>query len=89
MSALLPLSAAQQLQEGIGEYLSTTFALADTLTQNALTAFVGNRSTGMFQGPFVRTRMPFEPAAAGASELLDWLPTTFPFRPYVHQAAAF
>lgn len=89
MSALLPLAAAQQLQEGIGEYLSTTFALADTLTQNALTAFVGNPSTGMFQGPFVRTRMPFEPAAEGASEVLNWAPTTFPFRPYVHQAAAF
>jgi ATP-dependent helicase YprA (DUF1998 family) len=43
----------------------------------------------MFQGPFVRSRMPFEPAADGASDVLDWTPTTFPFRPYVHQAAAF
>ncbi|MBB1011629.1 ATP-dependent helicase YprA (DUF1998 family) [Dietzia kunjamensis] len=89
MSALLPLNAARQLQSGISEYLSTTFALADIRTQDALSEFVGNSARGMFQGPFVRTRMPFAPAADGASDVLDWTPTSFPFRPYVHQAAAF
>ncbi|MEB8324545.1 DEAD/DEAH box helicase [Dietzia kunjamensis] len=89
MSALLPLQAARELQGGISEYLSTTFALADARAQKSLTDFVGDRSSGMFQGPFVRTRMPFAPAAKDESSALDWTPSSFPFVPYVHQAQAF
>ncbi|TCW20609.1 DEAD/DEAH box helicase [Dietzia cinnamea] len=89
MSALLPLQAAEQLKDGIGEFLSTTFALSDKATLSALTDFVSSASTGMFHGPYVRTRMPFTPAADGAIDNLDWTPTNFPFRPYVHQAQVF
>ncbi len=89
MSALLPLQAAEELKGGISEFLSTTFALSDKSTLSALTDFVGNPRTGMFHGPYVRTRMPFRPAEDGAADVLDWAPTTFPFRPYVHQAQAF
>lgn len=89
MSALLPLQAAEQLKDGISEYLSTTFALSDGAALSALTEFVSSPGTGMFHGPYVRTRLPFTPAADGTSEVLDWTPTTFPFRPYVHQAQAF
>ncbi|KAA0919253.1 DEAD/DEAH box helicase [Dietzia sp. ANT_WB102] len=89
MSALLPIQAAGELREGIAEFLSTTFALSDNRTRSALTDFVRDPANGMFRGPFVRTRMPFEPAADSASGALEWTPSTFPFRPYVHQAQAF
>lgn len=89
MSALLPLQSAQALRDGISEYLSTTFALADPRAQKSLTDFVGDPATGMFQGPYVRTRMPFAPAVEGAADALDWTPSSFPFVPYVHQAQAF
>ncbi|GAA1726987.1 ATP-dependent helicase YprA, contains C-terminal metal-binding DUF1998 domain [Dietzia kunjamensis subsp. schimae] len=89
MSALLPLQAAEQLKDGISEFLSTTFALADKSTLSALSDFVGSPGTGMFHGPYVRTRMPFRPADDGAANVLDWTPSTFPFHPYVHQAQAF
>ncbi|MGX1857649.1 DEAD/DEAH box helicase [Dietzia sp. NPDC055340] len=89
MSALLPLQAARELQGGISEYLSTTFALADPRAQKSLTDFVGDRDSGMFQGPFVRTRMPFAPASPDEASALNWTPSSFPFVPYVHQAQAF
>ena len=87
MSALMPVDVANQLRSSIAEYLSTTFALADRRTQEALTKFVSAPATGMFHGPYVRTRMPFAPSAHDTSDVLDWLPEWF--TPYGHQARAF
>jgi ATP-dependent helicase YprA (DUF1998 family)/rubrerythrin len=87
VSALLPIQTAGQLREGIGEYLSTTFALSDNRTGNALARFISDEASGMFRGPYVRTRMPFAPAATGAGDVLEWTPENF--TAYGHQAAAF
>ncbi|WP_037801852.1 DEAD/DEAH box helicase [Streptomyces sp. NRRL F-5135] len=82
-----PTLAAQALRETTVEYLTTTFALAEPDTQDALTDFLTDSEDGLFRGPYLRVRRPFRPAADGWQRHLDW------FRegwwPYAHQAAAF
>ncbi|RKQ90891.1 ATP-dependent helicase YprA (DUF1998 family) [Solirubrobacter pauli] len=86
MSELLPGVQAPAIREGLLDYLSTTFALADEDARAALIDFLSSRENGIFKGPYLRVRLPFQPAAPGWRDALDWYegPT-----PYGHQAAAF
>ena len=86
MSTLIPVHASQHILDGITEYLSTTFSLANPETSAALKKFLGDPDQGMFHGPYVRTRLPYA-RATGWENLLAWLPSWF--RPYHHQAEAF
>src|SRR5699024_917557 len=85
MSQLLPTAQARRARESLTEYLRTTFALADTEVQTALDQFLSDPVTGIFKGPFVRTRTPFkpQPRAGGALEIV---PVTF--EPSGYQALA-
>lgn len=83
-----PTLQARELKESLLQYLSTTYALSDEGARAALHEFLGNETTGMFRGPFLRVRTPFTPATPGWEELLDWRPEAR-WTPYVHQAAAF
>src|SRR5699024_2232454 len=69
MSQLLPTAQARRARESLTEYLRTTFALADTEVQTALDQFLSDPVTGIFKGPFVRTRTPFKPQPGGADAL--------------------
>jgi replicative superfamily II helicase len=82
-----PTLEARGLKASLLQYLSTTYALTDEGVRLALEEFLGNETSGMFRGPFLRIRTPFRPAAGGWSEYLDWVPDGF--EPYVHQAQAF
>ncbi|WP_328951485.1 DEAD/DEAH box helicase [Streptomyces sp. NBC_00184] len=82
-----PTLAAQQLRDTTVEYLTTTFALAEPDTQDALTEFLTDPADGIFRGPYLRIRRPFRPAADGWRQHLDWYETGF--TPYAHQAEAF
>ncbi len=62
MSELLPTRQAATLQTALLDYLTTTFALADTDVRGALTAFLEHQRDGIFKGPYVRTRLPFASA---------------------------
>lgn len=86
---LVPSIQAADLHKGLSDYLTTTFALTEPDTRAALTTFLNDEAPdkGIFKGPFVRTRLPFEPATTGWETTLDWLPAGF--IPYGHQAAAF
>jgi ATP-dependent helicase YprA (DUF1998 family) len=86
MTELLPTVQAARLRESLLDYLSTTFALADDDARAALTEFLGHPHHGLLKGPFVRLRLPFEPAADGWRESLDWHAGP---PPYGHQAQAF
>lgn len=87
MPELLPTFQADDLRQGLSDYLTTTFALTDNEARGAIQQFLSNPDTGLFKGPYVRLRLPFKPAADGWRETLDWrLPR---FEPYGHQAAAF
>lgn len=86
MAELIPTLQAQSIQDGLLDYLTTTFALADDDARLALLDFLGDHNSGLFKGPFLRLRLPFRPAATSAATALGWNPD---FVPYGHQAAAF
>ncbi len=54
-----PTLAAQALRDTTVEYLTTTFALAEPDTQEALTDFLTDPADGLFRGPYHRIRRPF------------------------------
>ncbi len=87
MSELVPTRQASTLQTAILDYLTTTFALADSDAASGLEALLRHGTDGIFKGPFVRTRLPFERAVEGWRDALDVLPPGF--EPYGHQAEAF
>ncbi|OYN99960.1 heavy metal resistance protein CzcA [Enemella evansiae] len=87
MSELLPTLQARSIQQALIDYLATTFALADVDAQDALAQFLTDPDTGIFKGPWVRIRVPFQPAEPGWETTLDWMPEGFV--PHGHQAAAF
>ncbi|APT93365.1 hypothetical protein CPHO_11235 [Corynebacterium phocae] len=86
MSTLIPVHAAHTVRQGITEYLTTSFSLADKNTAARLAEFLTDSETGMFRGPYVRTRLPYAPADT-SGELSAILPEGF--RPYRHQAESF
>ena len=86
MSELLPSAQAREIRDGLLDYLTTTFALADPDAQLALEDFLGDREHGIFKGPFLRLRLPFRAAADGWQSILGW---DIGLTPYGHQAEAF
>lgn len=86
MSTLIPAHAAGNILEGLTEYLTTSFSLADQETGEALKRFLGDADAGMFHGPYVRSRLPYAQARDWEG-VLSWLPGYFV--PYHHQAEAF
>jgi ATP-dependent helicase YprA (DUF1998 family) len=86
MSELLPSTQAREIRDGLLNYLTTTFALADPDAQLALEDFLGDREQGIFKGPFLRLRLPFRAAADGWQSILGW---DIGLIPYGHQAEAF
>ncbi|MBZ6091922.1 DEAD/DEAH box helicase [Streptomyces olivaceus] len=83
-----PTLEAQGLKESLLQYLSTTYGLADEGARKALNAFLGDETSGMFRGPYLRLRTPFTPADEGWQKHLDWVRTDG-WTPYAHQARAF
>src|SRR5689334_16832872 len=86
MSELLPTIQARDVQDGLLDYLTTTFALADTDARLALTEFLGDSADGLFKGPYLRLRLPYRAADDGWQSSLGWHGD---FTPYGHQAQAF
>ncbi|MFE2721736.1 DEAD/DEAH box helicase [Kitasatospora sp. NPDC059327] len=83
-----PTLEARALKESLLQYLSTTYALTDEGARLALHSFLGDETTGMFRGPFLRIRTPFLQAGPGWRDCLDWAPGDG-WTPYAHQAEAF
>ena len=86
MSELLPSAQAKQVQDGLLDYLTTTFALADPDAQLALGEFLSDRRHGIFKGPFLRLRLPFRQVGDDWQSSLSW---DIGITPYGHQAEAF
>jgi ATP-dependent helicase YprA (DUF1998 family) len=86
---VIPSLAAAELRGAIIEYLSTTFAIGDDETRDALTTFLTDEADGIFRGPFLRVRTPYKRVEAAWEQAspLDWMADGF--RPFVHQAQAF
>ena len=86
MSELLPSAQAREIRDGLLDYLTTTFALADPDARLALADFLGDREHGIFKGPFLRLSLPFRAAADGWQSILGW---DIGLTPYGHQVEAF
>ena len=86
MSSLIPVHAAGSIVEGITEYLTTSFSLADNQIAEELKRFLSSEDSGMFHGPYIRARLPYA-QAENWQDTLGWLPNWFV--PYHHQKAAF
>ncbi|MCP2330552.1 DEAD/DEAH box helicase [Actinoalloteichus caeruleus] len=83
-----PTLEARGLKESLLQYLSTTYALSDEGARESLHRFLGDETSGMFRGPFLRVRTPFRTADSSWRELLDWKREDG-WTPYAHQAEAF
>ncbi|GAB3277697.1 DEAD/DEAH box helicase [Actinocorallia lasiicapitis] len=81
-----PTLAAGELRESVTQYLSTTFALADTHVRGALERFLKDERQGIFRGPYVRIRTPFRFAEDGWRSCVEWAPKDW--TPYTHQEKA-
>ncbi|MFI1069897.1 DEAD/DEAH box helicase [Streptomyces puniciscabiei] len=80
-----PTLAAAQVRGSLTQYLTTTYALTDSVTRAALERFLSHPETGIFRGPYLRIRTPFHQADDGWRRHLEWTPG---FPPYRHQARA-
>jgi DEAD/DEAH box helicase domain-containing protein len=83
---MLPLTVADHVRETILDYLKTTFHLNDKAVEIALIDFLQDEENGMFKGPYIDLRLPFQKANTELESLLKIAP---PFTPYIHQAQAF
>ncbi|WIK82253.1 DEAD/DEAH box helicase [Micrococcus lylae] len=86
MPELLPTLQARRVADGLVDYLTTTFALADAQPRQQLQEFLEDQANGLFKGPYTRLRLPFRPADEDWTRHLEWRP---PFTPYRHQAQAY
>ncbi|MAU84682.1 MAG: helicase [Gordonia sp.] len=82
-----PSLLAEETRNSIIEYLSTTFALSDPQAQQSLRGFLSDSESGIFRGPYLKIRTPYQQVGPGWVSPLEWLPTGF--RPFQHQAEAF
>ena len=84
---MIPLTIADEVQITLLDYLTTTFNLQDRQLEQALLEFLSQPDgKGMFQGPYLSLRLPFQKAGEyreTAGDLLDIAPS---FVPYTHQA---
>jgi len=82
-----PSLLAEETKDSITEYLSTTFALSDPNAGSALSEFLRDPETGIFRGPYLKVRTPYQQVPSKWTSPLDWMPAGF--RPFQHQATAF
>jgi ATP-dependent helicase YprA (DUF1998 family) len=84
---VIPSLVAGEVRDAILEYLTTAFALADDDARRALSALLIDRDRGIFRGPYLQARTPYQQVPHAWESTLGWLPDGL--TPYVHQAAAF
>jgi hypothetical protein len=76
MTELLPTRQAADLRRAVIDYVTTAISLADPSVASALDAFLTEERSGIFLGPYLRTRLPFAGGNDGAAarELVPSLP---------------
>lgn len=83
---MLSLQQAYEVRASILEYLKATFTFKEKAVGDAFLRFVEDEQQGMFKGPYLSLKLPFESGAAGTDIPLTIQP---PFPPFAHQLAAF
>lgn len=83
---MLTLQQAYEVRESILSYLRTTFAFKEPEVREAFMKKVMDEEEGLFKGPYISTRLPFESEATIEGIPLEIKP---PFPPFSHQLQAF
>ena len=81
---MIPGVLAYQIEQGLEEFLKTTFPPADSAFSDFMSDLFKERR--FFQGPFISLSLPFRTAENSGSHLSD---IAVPFHPYKHQDSAF
>ncbi len=85
---MLALQQAYEIQASILEYLKATFGFKDREVGEAFYKFLTDPVTGIFKGPYVSLKLPFEKVTKKEQEALP-LEVLPGFLPFHHQAEAF
>ena len=81
---MLPSVLAEQIQQGVKDFLRTTFPVATPAFKGLIDSITEN--DGLFRGPYLDLKLPFEEGRIGT----DFFPAVpMPFSPYRHQELAF
>jgi DEAD/DEAH box helicase domain-containing protein len=82
---MLPPILAHQIQDGVADFLRSTFPSANPFFASMLDRFLAEPGM-LFKGPYHSLKLPFRPGTAGTDVLKGF---TLPFPPYLHQQRAF
>lgn len=85
---MLPFIQAEEIKYAVAEYLKSTYNFADNRLEQAFEDLLHDSHQGMFKGPYMQLRLPFEKMQKGTA-LEETLYIRPPFDPYQHQYEAF
>ena len=83
---MIPSVLAQHVEQGIKDFLRTTFPVTTPCFSNILNNFL-NEPGNMFKGPYLNIQLPFQQGSQKSRNYFSNL--TMPFTPYLHQEKAF
>lgn len=81
-----PLIVAQQVTQGVADFLRTAFPSTTPGFIGLLERFLEQRDN-IFKGPYLTVPLPFSPGPRQNEPAFSWLPEDF--KPHAHQAKAF
>lgn len=81
---MLPSILAKQLEEGISDYIETTFPMTNAPFQGSMTDLLQTKDS-VYHDPYVAVRLPFRVS----SSMPDFKSIHSSYLPYVHQMKAF
>ncbi len=81
---MYPSVVVQQVEQGILDFLRTTFSIATPHFHGIMDHFLSQG--GLFSGPYLSLFLPFEPGRSGRDRFSSF---TMAYPPYAHQDAAF
>lgn len=81
-----PLIVAQQVTQGVADFLRTAFPSTTAGFEGLLERFLAQRGS-VFKGPYLTVPLPFRKQSGGGAPAFAWLPAGFV--PHAHQAKAF
>lgn len=88
---MLPLLQANEIKRAVVDYLRSTFNFEDAQLDQSFEDFLLNEQKGMFKGPFIQMRLPFDKIESDHDkEVFDKALFVKPaFDPYHHQFVTF
>jgi DEAD/DEAH box helicase domain-containing protein len=85
---MLSLIQADEIKNAVVEYLKATYSFNDRNVEQAFADFLYDKRHGMFKGPYIQIRLPFEHVADDV-DLRNILTIRPSIKPYLHQYEAF